>query len=227
VTAHPAAVLTIADITALTSHDGQACREVRDQLLSFADDDSVKAIILRGLVAKGGGAPAAQGDGAAWQAYIGVRGLHQIAAYCKKVLIAEVDGACAGAGSALCLAADFVVATPGSTFAAPFAEIPEASYVLALLTMRANRAKAWTLRPRPFDAREALEAGLINQIADPAQLEDATSALAAAVSLMPLDGITVTKMNINAAFDAAGVGREFDAVEAQVSSHAISAAAHG
>jgi hypothetical protein len=31
---------------------------------------------------------------------------------------------------------------------------------------------------------------------------------------MPLDGMTISKMNVGAAFDVVGVGREFDAVEA-------------
>jgi enoyl-CoA hydratase/carnithine racemase len=222
--AEHAVALRLDDPTALDRRDVAAGAELRDALLRAADDDDIKVIVLAGLAQ----APAANAepadvtrpedaDPAARLLYTGVRGLHQLAAYCKKVLIAEIDGACGPTASALCLAADFAVASAASTFASPFA-VAEANYPLAVLTMRANRAKAWMLRGGAVAAADALAAGYLNQVVPAADLRDVVTGLARQVALMPLDGITISKMNVGAAFDVVGVGRDFDAVEAALTS---------
>lgn len=218
VTAEPlaehAVLLRVPDPAALDRREVAAGEALRDALLQAADDNEIKVIVLAGL-AGGVADPVTpeQADPAARLFYTGVRGLHQVTAYCKKVVIAEADGACGPTASALCLAADFVVASAGSTFASPFA-VAEANYPLAVLSMRANRAKAWMLRGGAIDAAAALEADFVNRVVAAADLRDAVTDLARQVTLMPLDGITISKMNVGAAFDVVGVGREFDAVEA-------------
>jgi enoyl-CoA hydratase/carnithine racemase len=218
VTAEPLAehalLLRVPDPAAIDRRDVAAGAALRDALLQAADDNQVKVIVLAGLA--GGAADTAgpeQADPAARHCYTGVRGLHQLTAYCKKVVIAEADGACGPTASALCLAADFVVASAGSTFASPF-EVAEANYPLAVLTMRANRAKAWMLRGGAIGAAAAFEAGFVNQVVPAPDLRATVTDLARRVALMPLDGMTISKMNVGAAFDVVGVGREFDAVEA-------------
>ena len=218
VTAEPlaqhAVLLRVSDPAALDRRDVAAGEALRDALLQAADDNEIKVIVLAGLAGGGGGIAAPeQADPAARFFYTGVRGLHQVTAYCKKVVIAEADGACGPTASALCLAADFVVASAGSTFASPF-EVAEANYPLAVLTMRANRVKAWMLRGGAIAAADALEADFVNQVVQAPELRPAVTDLARRVALMPLDGMTISKMNVGAAFDVVGVGREFDAVEA-------------
>jgi enoyl-CoA hydratase/carnithine racemase len=220
VTAEPlaehAVLLRVPDPARLDRRDVAAGEAVRDALLHAADDNEVKVIVLAGLAGGASDSVAPeQADPAARLFYTGVRGLHQVTAYCKKVVVAEIDGACGPTASALCLAADFVVASARSTFASPF-EVPEANYPLAVLTMRANRAKAWLLRGGVIDAAAAFEADFVNQVVAVPDLRDAVTDLARRVALMPLDGITISKMNIGATFDVVGVGREFDAVEAAV-----------
>jgi enoyl-CoA hydratase/carnithine racemase len=211
------ALLRVPDAAALDRRDAAAGAKLRDALLQAADDDKIKAIVLTGLAGPVAEAvQPSQADPAARLLYTGVRGLHQVTAYCKKVVIIEVDGVCGPTASALCLDADFVLATPDSSFASPF-EVTEASYPLAVLTMRANRAKAWMLRGGMLPAADAHTAGFVNQVVSAIELRDATASLARRVALMPLDGITISKMNIGAAFDVAGIGREFDTVEAAVS----------
>lgn len=230
VTAEPlaeqAVLLRVPDPAALDRRDVAAGEELRDALLRAADDDEIKVIVLAGLASTGsspatastastvaGPTPPEQADPAARLFYTGVRGLHQVTAYCKKVVIAEADGACGPTASALCLAADFVLASTRTTFASPF-EVAEANYPLAVLTMRANRAKAWMLRGGAIDAAAAFEADFVNQVLAAPDLRGAVTDLARQVALMPLDGVTISKMNVGAAFDVVGVGREFDAVEA-------------
>lgn len=231
VTAEPlaehAVLLRVPDPAALDRRDPAAGEELRDALLRAADDDEVKVIVLAGLAGQAAGAgsaaagdwglvPPEQADPAARLFYTGVRGLHQLIAYCKKVVIVEADGACGPTASALCLAADFVVASEQATFASPFA-VAEASYPLAVLTMRANRARAWMLRGGVLGAAAASAAGFVNEVVAPPDVRGAVTGLARRVALMPLDGLTISKMNVGAAFDVVGVGREFDAVEASVS----------
>ena len=209
-------LLQLPDPGALDRREAGAGEELRDALLHAADDNDVKVIVLTGLT--GGTADIVQpqqAEPAARLVYTGVRGIHQVAAYCKKAVIAEVDGACGPTASALCLAADFAVASAQSTFASPF-EIAEASYPLAVLTMRANRAKAWMLRGGTIDAAAALDGGFVNQVVGSTDVRGAAADLARRVALMPLDGMTISKMNVGAVFDVVGVGREFDAVEAAV-----------
>lgn len=212
--AEHAVLLRVPDPAALDRRDVAAGEALRDALLQAADNNEIKVIVLAGLA--GGAADTTapeQADRAARLFYTGVRGIHQVMAYCKKVVIAEADGACGPTASTLCLAADFVVASTRSTFTSPF-EVAEANYPLAVLTMRANRAKAWMLRGGAIDAAAAFEADFVNQVVAAPDLRAAVTDLARRVALMPLDGMTISKMNVGAAFDVVGVGREFDAVEA-------------
>jgi enoyl-CoA hydratase/carnithine racemase len=214
--------VTIGDAAALDRRSVTEAVQFRDALLHAADDDNVKAIILAGLA--GGSAASvaspADAEAPARQLYSGTRGLHQIVTYCKKVVIAEVDGPCGATASSFCLASDFVIATPDSTFASPFT-VAEASYPLAVLTMRANRTKAWMFRGTSLSAEDALEAGFVNSVVAASGVRDATAALGRRVASMPLDGITVSKMNVGAAFDVIGVGADYDAVEASVAAGGI------
>jgi enoyl-CoA hydratase/carnithine racemase len=215
-------LLRIADPGALDRRDATAGEEFRDALLRAADDNDVKVIVVTGLVGGTGEVvPPERATPAARQLYTGARGIHQVITYGKKIVIAEVDGDCGPTGSALCLAADFVITTARSTFASPF-EVAEASYPLAVLTMRANRAKAWMLRGGIIDASAAYDADFVNQVVDPAALRKVVTDLSRQVALMPLDGLTISKMNVGATFDVVGVGREFDAVEASVAAGSAS-----
>lgn len=216
--AEHAVLLQVTDPGALDRRDARAGAELRDALLHAADDNDVKVIALAGLAGSAAEVvPPEHAEPVGRLVYTGVRGIHQVTAYCKKAVIAEVDGACGPTSSALCLAADFAVASTRSTFASPF-EVAEASYPLAVLTMRANRAKAWMLRGGAIDAAAAYDADFVNEVAEPAALRDTVTDLARRVALMPLDGMTISKMNVGAAFDVVGVGRDFDAVEAAVAS---------
>ncbi|HVW42777.1 MAG TPA: enoyl-CoA hydratase-related protein [Amycolatopsis sp.] len=205
--------ITVPDPGALDRREVAAGEALRDALLAAADDDATKAIVLAGLAATSDVPAPGDAEPGEHHCYTGVRGLHQVVTYCKKVVIAEVDGTCGPTASALCLGADFVLASPDSRFASPFG-VPEANFPLAVLTMRANRTKAWMLRGGFLACDDACTAGFVNEVVDGAGLREATTTLGRRVALMPLDGLTVSKMNIGAAFDVVGVGRDFDAVEA-------------
>ncbi|MDQ7907463.1 enoyl-CoA hydratase/isomerase family protein [Phytohabitans sp. ZYX-F-186] len=205
----------VADFAGLSRYDAAFAWELRDTVVALADDSEVKVIVLR---TDGGdfapdvpGAPLPSDRSATWRrVFAGAKGLYQSLAFCKKVVVTEVTGACRGAGSALVLCSDLTVAAEESSFGSPFLAVPESNFVLAALTMRLNRAKAWAVTGDVLDAARAEEVGLVNQVVPGASLRAETDALAARVTAMPLDGVTMSKMLLQAVLDAHGVGRDFD-----------------
>ena len=216
------ATITLPDCQPLSVHDLAFGLELRDAVRDAADSDEIKVILIRAsgrdfspAVSPAALAAAASGRKdkiwSMWhEAYAASSGLYQNVCFCKKVVITSVRGQCSGAGSLLVLCSDFTVTTPDATFASPFSTLPEANLVLAALTMRLNRAKSWLLGGNALSAQEAFDAGLINRIATGDTVDEAAQRMARAVTRMPLDGVAMSKINVETCLDAQGVGREFD-----------------
>ena len=213
------ATITLPDCEPLTRHDIAFATQLRDAVRDTADSDDVKAIVIRAdgpdFAPPSGPTPAATlRDAAArhrWHAaYAAPSGLYQNLAYCKKFVVTAVNGRCAGAGSMLVLCSDFTVCAAESTFESPFASLPEASLVLAALTLRLNRAKSWMLGLKPWNAEQARRAGLVNQVVNAADIRGEAQARAEAAARMPLDGVAMTKLLLEAFLDTQGVGQDFD-----------------
>jgi enoyl-CoA hydratase/carnithine racemase len=216
------ATITIEDCRPLSRHDVDFGFALRDAVRDTADSDEIKAIIIRvvgddfcpalSAAELAGMSPEREHRyGSGWhEAYAASSGLYQNLCFCKKVVITEVRGECADAGSMVVLCSDLTVATPDSKFGSPFSVIPEANLVLAALTMRLNRAKSWVLSEVPLYAQEAFDAGLVNRIVAADLLDATVTRMARSVTRMPLDGITMSKINMETCLDAQGVGREFD-----------------
>jgi enoyl-CoA hydratase len=211
------ALISTADFAPLTRHDGAFARALAAAVIDLSDDDDVKVIVLRA-----GGPDFAPADRAtlardlrgtvtAWgQDFSASDAIYQALCFSKKVTITEVAGVCSGAGSALVLASDLTISSEDAQFASPFMCLPESNFVLASLTIRLNRAKAWAVRGRPIGADEAMACGLVSRVVSRAGLASATQAAAEYAAAMPLDGIVMSKMLLQAVLDAHGVGREFD-----------------
>lgn len=215
------ATITLQELEPLSRHDIESALELRDVIRDAADDDNVKAIILRTERADFS-LPPTDSDlkiaadsrikrAAAWHAaYSASSGLYQNMVYCKKFIVTVTRGQCAGAGSMLVLCSDFTVSSFDASFEAPFAQYPESNLVLAELTMRMNRAKSWMLGGSAWSAEKALHAGLINQAVDAADLDACAMSAAKAAALMPLDGVAMTKVLLECFLDTQGVGQDFD-----------------
>lgn len=98
-------------------------------------------------------------------------------------VIAAVDGAAAGAGFSLALAADFILATPRARFCMSFLKVglvPDcgAFYTLPRI-VGVQRAKELMLSARDLDGAEALQLGIALELHEPAQLLPRAQALAA------------------------------------------------
>jgi enoyl-CoA hydratase/carnithine racemase len=215
--ADQSASIDVDDLTPLSRHEPGLTRDLRDAIVAASDDDDVKVILLRATsedfcaAVSNGSMPA--GD-EIWtgfnQSFTTSNTLYQSMCFAKKVIITEVSGECADAGSMLVLCSDLTVATDTATFRSPFAELPESNFVLTALTIRLNRAKAWLLDEEPMSSAEALAFGLVNRVVDADELASASAAMARSVTRMPLDGVTMSKMLLQSVLDAHGVGREFD-----------------
>jgi enoyl-CoA hydratase/carnithine racemase len=210
------ATIEAEDFGPLSRYDHEFAHDLRDAVLEANDHDAVKVVLLRSTgvdfaprgIADGSERPSAT---AAWRRdFAGSAAIYQTLCFSKKIVVTEVRGQCADAGSALVLCSDLTVAADDSSFASPFASVPEANFVLAALTMRLNRAKAWAVTNDVLTAERAHESGLVNYV-EPVELVSArTAALTQAACRMPLDGVTMSKMLLQAVLDGHGVGREFD-----------------
>lgn len=209
------ATITMSDCQLLTRCDPGEGRALADALQSAGDDDGVRAIVLlaqgrdfcapaRPVRPQQAGLPEIQA------VYAGVTGVYQSLAYCRKVVIMGIQGMCAGAGSALALCADFVVMGRSARIQSPFARVPEASFALAALIMRLNRAKGWILSEEAMSAIQAEEAGLANRVVPEGQLRREALGMARSAARMPLDGIAISKVMMEIYLDSQGVGKEFD-----------------
>lgn len=216
------ATITIDHCGLLSLHHPEAGTALRDAVRDAADRDEIKAIVIRASGADF--SPAASETDIAvaatarkdriwstWhEVYAAPTGLYQTVCFCRKIVITSVKGCCAGAGSMLVLCSDLTVAAPDARFESPFATLPEANLVLAALTMRLNRAKSWVLAQTPLSAEEAFDAGLVNRVVAADALDGEAARMARAAAKMPLDGISMSKINMETCLDAQGVGREFD-----------------
>jgi len=92
-----------------------------------------------------------------------------------KPMIAGVEGHAVGVGTTLLLHCDLVYATPDARFATPFLDlalVPEAgSSLLAAQRMGYARAFEMLVLGEPLGAERAREAGLVNALVSPADLE--------------------------------------------------------
>ena len=102
------ATITLPDCRPLSVHDLSCGLELRDAVRDAADSDDIKSIVIRASgpdfsPAAEDAALAAAARGrkdniwSAWhEAYAASSGLYQNVCFCKKVVITEVSGQCAG-----------------------------------------------------------------------------------------------------------------------------------
>ncbi|WP_420392080.1 crotonase/enoyl-CoA hydratase family protein [Acuticoccus sp.] len=178
-----------------------AMREALIAAFDRADaDDEVRAVIVTGegrafcagadisAGAGGFGNPGASGD-ADWgdERLRDGGGLVTLRIFrCLKPVIAAVNGAAVGVGATMQLPMDVRLASDAARFGFVFARrgiVPEAcsSWFLPRV-VGVSTALEWCYTGRVFDAREALEAGLVRSLHAPDDLMPAARALAAEIA---------------------------------------------
>jgi 2-(1,2-epoxy-1,2-dihydrophenyl)acetyl-CoA isomerase len=142
-----------------------------------------------------------------------VDGLHPLLIrlrHMPKPVVAAVQGAAAGFGLSLVLAADLALAAEDAIFTSGYVHLgtsPDGGLTAMLgRSVGLKQAAELTLLGDRFDARRALELGLVNRLVPPASLEAEAMALATRLANGPAHALGRTKALLQAT-----IGDAFDA----------------
>ncbi|WP_353174155.1 enoyl-CoA hydratase-related protein [Paracandidimonas soli] len=172
--------------------------EMTETLQQAAGWAECRSIILSGA----GGCFTAGNDLTEFLAYdpdephAGIAFLHALADADIPV-IAAVEGQAVGVGVTMLQHCDFVLAGKSACFRLPFVPLglcPEgASSLLLADIVGPRRAAQWLLTGQPFDASEALEAGLLTRVVEDGAALQAARATAEQLAAMPAASIRISK----------------------------------
>jgi enoyl-CoA hydratase len=131
-----------------------------------------------------------------------------------KPTIAMVHGACVAGGLMLAWVCDLIVAADDAFFADPVVRmgIPGVEYFAHPWVLGPRAAKEFLFTGDRFDARRALELGMVNRVVPRASLQDETRAIAERIARMPRFGLALTKRAVNQAEDQMGLRSGMDSV---------------
>ena len=125
---------------------------------------------------------------------------------CGKPVVAAVRGAVAGFGLSLMLAADLVLAAEDAYFTLAYCNIalsPDGGATWSLpRTVGAKRAAEIALLGDRFDARQALDWGLVNRVVAGGELAAQAEKLALRLASGPAEALASTKRLLNASLDS-------------------------
>ncbi|MEN8674066.1 enoyl-CoA hydratase-related protein [Nocardioides sp.] len=189
--------------------DLELARALRDALVGTVDDAAVRVVLLRGegrMFCGGGDVPAMAeapdpGDFLAAMAALVHEGLSALDRLTTPVVCA-VQGAAAGAGLALALAADLVVAEESAVFVAGYPGIgltPDCGMTFRLpRVVGEHRAMDLLLTNRRLTAGEALDWGMVNRVVPDGTVQDAAWSLARGLADGPAASLGVTRRLVRA-----------------------------
>jgi 2-(1,2-epoxy-1,2-dihydrophenyl)acetyl-CoA isomerase len=124
---------------------------------------------------------------------------------CGKPVIAVVNGAAAGIGAHLALAADLVVAAEDASFVEVFVRrglvVDGGGAYLLPRRMGMQKAKELAFFGDKLPAAEALALGLVNRVVPAAELDAAADEFARRLAVGPTTAISLTKRLLNASPD--------------------------
>jgi enoyl-CoA hydratase/carnithine racemase len=136
---------------------------------------------------------AAHGEG--WRPHA-VRFLHRLA-HAGKPLVAAVEGVAVGIGTTMLLHCDYAVAASDARFSTPFVHlglVPEAaSSLLMPRLMGPRRAFELLVMGRPFDAADAKDAGLVNEVVPPGEAEPVALKAARQIAALPAEAVAESR----------------------------------
>jgi 2-(1,2-epoxy-1,2-dihydrophenyl)acetyl-CoA isomerase len=202
--------LTLNRPDALNALNGELRAALLAALKGAARDDSVRAIVLTGA-GRGFCAGADLRGGSAEREFRRVLAaeynpLIEAIRDLPKPVVAAVNGAAAGAGMSLALAADLVVAAEGVRLVPAFARIglvPDSGLARTLVrTVGRHRAFEILMGERHVHAEDAHELGLVAAVVPADALAETSRTLALRLASGPTRGIGLTKRLLNAAEDA-------------------------
>jgi 2-(1,2-epoxy-1,2-dihydrophenyl)acetyl-CoA isomerase len=183
-------------------------------LTQMRDDPAIRVLVLAGTpgaFCAGGNLNElkahADAGPAYWQQRIrsGLRAVGDLI-HLSQPLIAVVDGPAFGAGFALALTADMVLASPRARFAMSHLKlglVPDlgALYLLPRI-VGLQRAKELTLSTREIDAEEAQRLGIVMEVHASEELEARARQIAQSLTQVSPTAMALTKAALNASLDS-------------------------
>lgn len=122
--------------------------------------------------------------------------LHALANNAKP-LVAAVDGIAVGVGTTMLFHCDYVLASTAATFTTPFIHlglVPEAaSSLLIPRVIGHQRAFATLVMGRRLTARDAREAGFVNDVVEPDQLAAEARKVAREICALPAEAVAISR----------------------------------
>jgi enoyl-CoA hydratase/carnithine racemase len=120
----------------------------------------------------------------------------------EQITIGAIEGFCIGGGVALAVALDFRVVARNAHFRVPeiglgmnmsWQSVPRMLHLIG----PARTKQAVILADQRISAEEALQWGLVEEVADPGKALDAAMAMAAKVAAQPPLSVAMTKLTVN------------------------------
>jgi len=176
-----------------------------------ADDRDVKVIVLTGE----GKAFCAGGDVALFESSPDTsETLRQLTKFLhftivgirrtSKPVIAMINGTAAGAGVSIAAACDLRICASSAKFRQAYTSIgliPDGAWTLLVpLLIGFSKASELVYMDPVFDAKEALQMGLVNKVVDDSELEKTTMDIALKLASGPMVSYSIVKENFNNAF---------------------------
>jgi enoyl-CoA hydratase/carnithine racemase len=152
-----------------------------------------------------------------------IRFLHALAR-CRKPLVAAVGGAAVGVGATMLLHCDQVIATDSAVLLTPFVSLgllPEAgSSLIAPRLMGHARAFSLLVMGKPLSAAEAKDAGIVNAVVPPGELEAHALNLAREIAALPPESVLAARALMRGSVDeiVARIDEEAEAFKARLAS---------
>jgi enoyl-CoA hydratase len=211
----PVGLLTFNRPDSLNAFNGRMIDEVNALLDSVDKDDAIRALVVTGAGrAFSAGFDLKEGADRPWGR------VEHVAPVLKKDFdfimrfwhfakptLAAVHGYAIAGACELALACDITVAAEGSRFGEP--ELRFGSGIVALLMpwfAGPKKAKEFLLTGNDrIDAADALACGLVNRVVPPAQLLEATLAIAREIAVNDRLKVAMTKRSINRSFEMMGL----------------------
>ncbi|MGZ5804644.1 MAG: crotonase/enoyl-CoA hydratase family protein [Xanthobacteraceae bacterium] len=127
--------------------------------------------------------------------------------HCTKPMVAAVPGIAVGVGTTMLFHCDHVVAASDARFSTPFTSlglVPEAaSSLLGPRTMGHARAFSLLVMGRPIDAIQAKEAGLVNTIVPPGDVDREALKAALEIAALPPGAVAISRKLLRGSPEAA------------------------
>ncbi|HEY9414163.1 MAG TPA: enoyl-CoA hydratase-related protein [Pseudonocardia sp.] len=201
--------------TKLNSLNPDAIKGLREGFVAHAIDDSVNAVLLEGEGRSfcAGGDQSGGGtkpEGAyGWYRYLARQAntlVRELVGY-EKPVVAGVQGHVYGAGMALAMTADLIVAAADTRFSMAYLKIANkpdfgATYLLPRRVPSLSVAKDLLYTSRVVAADEALRLGLANRVVDTERLREEALALATELADGPPQSLRLTKSILDHSLDS-------------------------